>query len=281
MLGARVIVVEERGRDGGGGPVTPEAAARDLDAYVLHPPSVDREEWPDVVLVDTGSPSPLGRFAARVRFAGDVETRVKEVRRWFGERGRDAFTWKLGDDTTPPDLEVMLRAHGAHEDEAEPEHTAMVLDREPLDGAGLVVRVVESYEEYVASAEIVAVGFGGSFTDEERAAMREQLPARYAAYRDYPVARRYLAFLDKKPVAAGSAAQTSVGVVALTGGATLPGARGRGAYTALVRARWDAAVAAQTPALVTQASGMSRPILARLGFRAVGPVIELIDAATS
>ncbi len=74
-------------------------------------------------------------------------------------------------------------------------------------------------------------------------------------------------------------AQAWVSVVALTGGATLPEARRRGAYSALVRARSDAAVAAGTPVLVTQASELSRPILERLGFRAVGPVVELIDTA--
>jgi hypothetical protein len=118
---------------------------------------------------------------------------------------------------------------------------------------------------------------GGSFTEAERAAFRGQLPVRYATYRDHPVARRYLAFVDGKPSAVGSAARTSAGVVALTGGATLPEARGRGAYRALVRARWDDAVVAGTPVLVAQASGLSRPILERLGFRAVGPVVELID----
>lgn len=257
--------------------VAPEAAAEDLDAYVLHPPSVACEVQSDLVLVDTGSPSPLGRFAARVRFTGDVDARIAKVREWFRDRGLDAFTWKLGSQTTPADLEARLRAHGAHEDEAEPEHTAMVLDHEPPDAAAVVVKVVESYEEFVASAEIALVGLGGSFTDEERAALREQLPVRYAAYRDHPVARRYLAFVDGKPIAVGNAAQTSAGVVALTGGATLPEARGRGAYSALVRARWNDAVIAGTPVLVTQASGLSRPILERLGFRAVGPVVELID----
>jgi hypothetical protein len=48
--------------------------------------------------------------------------------------------------------------------------------------------------------------------------------------------------------------------------ATLPHARGRGAYRALVRARWGAGAARGTPALVTQAGHMSRPILRRLGF---------------
>ena len=65
----------------------------------------------------------------------------------------------------------------------------------------------------------------------------------------------------------------------LVGGATLPAARGRGAYRALVRARWDDAIDAGATALVTQASALSRPVLERMGFRAVGPVLELIDAA--
>lgn len=269
--------VEATGGDGHRVAVAPEDAAEDLDAYVLHPPSVAREVRSDLVLVDTGSPSPLGRFAARVRFVGEVDARIAAVRKWFRDRGHDAFTWKLGSQTTPTDLEATLRAQGAHEDEAEPEHTAMVLDHEPPSAGGVVVKIVESYDEFVASAEIQLVGLGGSFTDAERAALREQLPARYAAYRDHPVARRYLAFVDGKPVAIGSAAQTAAGVVALTGGATLPEARGRGAYRALVRARWDYAVLAGTPILVTQASGLSRPILEKLGFRAVGPVVELID----
>ena len=46
-------------------------------------------------------------------------------------------------------------------------------------------------------------------------------------------------------------------------------ARGRGAYRAVVRARWDAAVARGTPALAVGAGPMSRPILERLGFEQV------------
>ncbi len=41
-------------------------------------------------------------------------------------------------------------------------------------------------------------------------------------------------------------------------------------YGALIRARWDDAVRLGAGALVVQASGMSRPILERLGFRATG-----------
>jgi hypothetical protein len=54
-------------------------------------------------------------------------------------------------------------------------------------------------------------------------------------------------------------------------------ARGRGAYRALLRARWDDAVALGTPVLITQGGSMSRPILERLGFERVGEVHMLVD----
>jgi hypothetical protein len=46
---------------------------------------------------------------------------------------------------------------------------------------------------------------------------------------------------------------------------------------ALLRARWDEAAARGTPALITQGGSMSRPILERLGFEAVGHVHMLVD----
>ena len=53
--------------------------------------------------------------------------------------------------------------------------------------------------------------------------------------------------------------------------------RGRGAYRALVRARWDVAVERGTPALTVSAGAMSRPILERLGFVTVGFAHGLSD----
>lgn len=129
---------------GGVNVVTPEQVAEDLDAYVLVAPSVARDERPEVVLIDPGSSVPaVMRYAARIRFAGDVAVSIDGVRAWFRDRGRDALTWKLGPHTTPGDLEARLRAHGAHPDEAEPEHTAMVLEREPPGADGVEVQVVE------------------------------------------------------------------------------------------------------------------------------------------
>jgi predicted GNAT family N-acyltransferase len=56
---------------------------------------------------------------------------------------------------------------------------------------------------------------------------------------------------------------------------TLPSARGRGAYRALIAARWDEAVARGTPALAVQAQETSRPILERCGFEVVCTMYEV------
>jgi hypothetical protein len=44
-----------------------------------------------------------------------------------------------------------------------------------------------------------------------------------------------------------------------------------------VAARWADAVERGTPALVTQAGAMSKPILERLGFRQVAEITILLD----
>ena len=66
----------------------------------------------------------------------------------------------------------------------------------------------------------------------------------------------------------------------LFGGAVLEQARGLGVYKALVRARWEAAVARGTPALTVQAGQMSKPILVKLGFQDVGQVHLFVDTIT-
>src|SRR2546423_13548368 len=88
----------------------------------------------------------------------------------------------------------------------------------------------------------------------------------------------YLAFVDGEPVGTATARFTEAAAV-LYAGSVFPHARGRGAYRALVRARWDDAAARGTPALVTHAGAMSLPILRRLGFRDVARIRILLDEA--
>ena len=86
----------------------------------------------------------------------------------------------------------------------------------------------------------------------------------------------WLAYVDGEPVAWAGALACEHGLF-LTGGVTLPEARGRGAYRALVRARWDDAVRRGTPGLVVHAEEPSRRVLERIGFTHVRDVVELVS----
>jgi hypothetical protein len=104
---------------------------------------------------------------------------------------------------------------------------------------------------------------------------------RFVSERAGHTPRMYLAFVDGAPVGAASAlVEADCPAVMLISGGVLAEARGRGAYRALVRARWVDAVDANQPALVVHAGAMSRPILERLGFRAVAEHEVLLDPAT-
>ena len=83
-------------------------------------------------------------------------------------------------------------------------------------------------------------------------------------------------WIDGEIVGSGSCAPTPYGL-ALFGGATLPDRRGRGAYRALIAARWREAQNRGLPALLTQGGSMSAPILRRIGFVPVGRVQMLVD----
>jgi hypothetical protein len=140
----------------------------------------------------------------------------------------------------------------------------------PAPPAEALARRVETYEEFVAAIGVQLEAFGA--TPERIAERRAGLES---AWRTGPNVM-HAVWLDGALVGAGTCAATEYGVL-LYGGATLPSARGRGAYHALISCRWEFAVARGTPTLLTQAGEMSYPILARLGFEAVGRVEMLSD----
>jgi GNAT superfamily N-acetyltransferase len=90
----------------------------------------------------------------------------------------------------------------------------------------------------------------------------------------------YLAYVDGKLVAFGEMLFLPFAAF-LSGATTRPDYRGRGVYRALVRARWEEAARRGTPALIIVAGSMSRPILERLGFRAVAEQHLLLDRAST
>ena len=201
--------------------------------------------------------------AQRFRFARhDLDALRAEIHAHLRERGRTECTWEVATGAEPRDLVARLEALGLSVTEHQ---VGMVLDRPPAQAPiGLEVRRVETDDEYYEAERIAVIAFGEKDAPERRS---------YVPDPQNPI---YLAFVDGVPVARGSAAYSEHGVT-LFGGATLPEARGRGAYRALVAARWDDAVTRGKPLLVTQASPMSRPILTRLGFREVCRITALLD----
>lgn len=166
-----------------------------------------------------------------------------------------------------------LRAAGAHDPRAplEPTFTALACDTPP-PAVDVEVRRIETLEEHVTGLEIEHAS--SSFPEEAKARRLAEAAETFERRRARPGAGQWLAYVDGRAVAWGSAVAGPRGLY-LSGGATLPDARGRGAYRALVRARWDHAVALGTPALTVGAQETSRPILERLGFERVCTMYEL------
>jgi hypothetical protein len=205
----------------------------------------------------------------RQRFELDeLDGVLAEVRATLEQRGRTHTQWEVGSSAAPGLVEALLERGLARD--KEPYAVALVLQHEPPPVPGLVARRVESFEEYAEANAVQWEAF--DMPSAEIAESRELLPQRYRE----TVNLMHAVWLDGELVCAGTSAPTEHGLL-LYGGATAPRARGRGAYRALVRARWDDAVALGTPALITQGGSMSRPILERLGFERVGEVHMLVD----
>jgi len=193
-----------------------------------------------------------------------------EVHALLRERGRTSTQWEIGSAARPENLVDLLLARGVVPDR-DPYAVALVLRHEPRPGPdGAVARRVATFAEYVAGSEVQYEAF--EMEGAELAESRALLPQMWAddAYVMHAV------WMDGEIVCAGTVSPVPEGLL-LYGGATAKAARGRGAYRALLRARWDDAVALGTPALITQGGSMSRPILERAGFEPVGHVHMLLD----
>jgi hypothetical protein len=196
----------------------------------------------------------------RIRLREDrLAAAVADVDRFMRESGTPRASWWLTERSTPSE-EAFLAA-GLHRDETDYLHAAMVLTTEPPTVEGVEVRPVETAEEYAESRRLALDAFANP---HQRDPSDEDLAAEW----EHQVDPIFAAWLDGRMAATGRAIYTRAGGY-LMGGSTAEWARGRGAYRAVVRARWDEAVRRGTPALAVGAGSMSRPILERLGFEQV------------
>jgi hypothetical protein len=248
--------------------------AENANTYTRLGPGNERIVDPRFVIAFSPGSGPHSAVVQRLRLAGtDVDEAVAGIRSLIVARGKTVCSWEVADSATPPDLVGRLLELGCIRDPGEPVAVGMALTEPPGDGPpGVAARRVETLAEFEQAVGIAHEAFGSSaeIAAESMAGAAEAYASEGHGW------RTYLAFVDGEPVARASAAFTDHGVL-LFGGATLQSARGRGAYRALVRARWDDAVAAGTPVLVTHAGAMSRPILAGLGFREVSRIDILLD----
>jgi len=183
---------------------------------------------------------------------------------YFAGQGR-SVEWKLYSHDAPADLGRRLEAAGFVPEEPE---TLVALDLggalpPPVDPEGVTIERVIDPVRFGAIDDLMAAVYGA---DEDWRS--EVLGAELAAAPDRLSV--YLAMADGHCVSAGWIRFNPGTVFAdLWGGATRPHWRGRGIYRALVAKRAAEAKERGFRILTVDASPESRPILERLGFRAL------------
>ena len=214
---------------------TLEELAEDTMAYLPSSPMFDPVPAADCVHV-------FGRnilWVTRVRGV-DLEAARAAAR----ERNVPRVEWWLGP-SSPPEAAAELTAAGLVPDEI-PTLTGMTCSSTPPAVPEIGVRRAGTVEVNAIEHAV----WGG-----------EARPPR----EEHPAIHHFAAEIDGRVAGVARAVDMGDGV-ALMGGAVRPELRGRGAYRALVRARWDYAVVRGTPLLVVQAGELSAPVLDGLGF---------------
>ena len=153
---------------------------------------------------------------------------------------------------------------------------ALAIGSEPAGAApGIEARRVDTFEDFVASSELRFEIF--DLPTEQRELQRTHYESSWTEAQRIGIPVWFLATFEGRIAGSAGVIPSPRGVF-LIGGSTAQWARGHGVYRALVRARWDYAVARGTPALVTHAKpDSSYPILLRLGFEEVCTIQRLED----
>jgi len=223
------------------------------------------------------SPTPTQSFVAVVHTTpADLDSVIAEVRAELRAAKYTRVVWSIGPASRPDGLGDLLRARGffpATEVPFEPELTGMALVEPPPPApAGVEARLVRDFDEYLQTMRVAI-----EMMDET-----EQESGWFAAARSFwdqpdgPARYTHAAYIDDAMVGFGWIAPAQGGFM-MSGSYVRPAWRGRGAYRALVAARWDTAVRVGKPALAIQAGAMSRPILERLGFATLCRIEVLQD----
>jgi hypothetical protein len=194
----------------------------------------------------------------------EIDRLIAAQRDYFAARG-EAVEWKLHGHDEPADLPDRLTAAGFVPEERE---TVVIGLAAPLAARASVPSGVRLREVTDRADLDRIVALEEAVWNEDKAHLGVGLAGEIAA--DPNGITVVVAETDDRVVSAGWIRYVrGTGFATLWGGSTLPGERGRGCYTALVRYRAGLALARGFSHLQVDASDESRPILERLGFVAV------------
>lgn len=265
--------------------VVPEAIRRaalfpELDLPDLPPEHPTRRVSVAGVFVRLPAGLPVALISPERLEGSEVGRVVDEVRQFLRSEGRENGIWIVPEETSPAGLAARLHTLGMTPNDlpgVEAREAMMVAVTAPprrTAGVTCVARRAETFEEFRAAQLIAASSF--EMDRKMRQAFEERAELLWSVESTNDQDATYIALLGEE-IVAFAGAHFGRTAVYLGGAGTRPDQRSRGAYTALVRARWEAAVERGTPALTVGAGAMSRPILGRLGFSIVGWADCLLD----
>jgi len=184
---------------------------------------------------------------------------IRDQTDYFRRLGK-RVEWKVFGHDRPPNLGELLRTEGYVPD---PPETLVVLD---LAGSGLVGQEPQGVEVRQVR-DLAGLSTAVAVSEQAFGPGEGWIPEDLTGRLSDPTFGLFLAYVDDKPVSAGRLEMPRGRAFAsLWGGGTLPAYRGRGAYSALVRARAGVARTCRYRYLTVDARPTSRPILERAGF---------------
>jgi GNAT superfamily N-acetyltransferase len=227
-------------------------------------PGMRRDVVGNVIRVMDETPGSDVNFVIYSRLTAEqADAAIREQVAFFQANGR-AFEWKLYDHDTPPDLRHRLAACGFQIGEVE---AIMALDLRHTPAALLqpvtadVRRITDPAQvDLIVGIEEAVWGRDRTQWGEHLAADMRRTPDLISVYIVYaadgtPACAAWLNFTPDSQFAS------------LWGGSTRPEYRKQGLYTAVLATRVQEAIQRGYRFLTIDASPMSRPIVARHGFR--------------
>lgn len=229
------------------------------------PDGVEVLDRPDVAALRSDKDAPHQNMVTRTRPApGEEHALVAEMTGWLGDANA---RWLVPDTFERAPVERALEAHRWSPSESF-EARAIRPDDYAIEPPDLEVRRIDRVEMLAHAWAIASKAFDRDLTHTP-----EELEAELAQCAS-PSGRvhRYLVYLDGEPVSSGGFNLfEDLGFAFLWAGSTVPDARGRGAYTALVarRLRDAKALGVEWVGLYAKLE-TSAPIVAKQGFERFG-----------